>query len=147
MIRFPLSQRPMNILTKFSILLIQSTGAVEKHLSNQIHLLLLSWKTKESNSKAVFYSGLPNTRTCALIFLEKKIHPVRRALLLGPVRLIKFQKKNSWCVKYFEPSVKGKFQVLNDTVFDVFRKDLYEKVPTPDLKQQGKSHMYYLFQK
>ena len=55
--------------------------------------------------------------------------------------------ENPWCVKYFEPSVKGKFQVLNDTVFDVFRKDLYEKVPTPELKRQGKSRMYYLFQK
>ena len=55
------------------------------------------------------------------------------------MHLIKFQKKISWCVKYFEPSVKGKFQVLNDTVFDVFRKDLYEKVPTPELKRQGKS--------
>ena len=71
------------------------------------------------------------------LFFLKKNPPC--ALLLGPVHLIKFQKKISWCVKYFEPSVKGKFQVLNDTVFDVFRKDLYEKVPTPELKRQGKS--------
>ena len=55
--------------------------------------------------------------------------------------------ENPWCVKYFEPSVKGKFQVLSDTVFDVFRKDLYDKVPTPELKRQGISRMYYLFQK
>ena len=79
-----------------------------------------------------------------LFFLKKKS---TLCALIRPCAFNKISKKNSWCVIYFEPSVKGKFQVLNDTVFDVFRKDLYEKVPTPELKRQGKSRMYYLFQK
>ena len=45
--------------------------------------------------------------------------------------------------KYFEPSVKGEYHILNDTVFDVYFEDLDQKVDEPETVRKGRRVFYY----
>ena len=48
-------------------------------------------------------------------------------------------------VKYFEPSCKGSFQILNEKEYDVFIQDLDRKVDDPDTIRKGR-RVFYMFQ-
>ena len=45
--------------------------------------------------------------------------------------------ENPLGVKYFEPSAKGNYQILNETVFDVFVEDLNEQIPPPKERHEN----------
>ena len=47
-------------------------------------------------------------------------------------------------VKYFEPSCKGSFQILNEKEYDVFIQDLDRKVDDPDTIRKGR-RVFYMF--
>ena len=47
-------------------------------------------------------------------------------------------------VKYFEPSCKGSFQILNEKEYDVFFQDLDRKVDDPDTIRKGR-RVFYMF--
>ena len=48
-------------------------------------------------------------------------------------------------VRYFAPTMKGKDHCLNDTIFQLFKEDLYEKLPTPKIVKKGR-RTYYNFE-
>ena len=54
-------------------------------------------------------------------------------------------KDNPLEVKYFEPSAKGKFHVINETIFEVLSEDLDEKIDSPEVITKGRGRKYYKF--
>ena len=45
-------------------------------------------------------------------------------------------------VKYFEPTVKGGYLSLNDTIFEVFLEDLDDQVHPPETIRKGRRVFY-----
>ena len=55
------------------------------------------------------------------------------------------ESENPIEVKYFEPTIKGNYHCLNDTIFEVFEDDLEEKITPPEIIQKGR-RKYYCFE-
>ena len=47
--------------------------------------------------------------------------------------------------KFFAPTIKGNFFLLNETSFDVYHEDLKEKTTAPEVIQKGRNRTFYLF--
>ena len=75
-------------------------------------------------------------KTHFLQSLQKKCH-WKQSTLLSHSFTIDLLK-----VKYFEPSCKGSFQILNEKEYDVFIQDLDRKVDDPDTIRTGRRVFY-----
>lgn len=49
-------------------------------------------------------------------------------------------------VKYFQPSVKGEYHKLNDTIYEILIEDLGKKVLAPKVKNSGRFRQFYEFE-
>ena len=56
------------------------------------------------------------------------------------------ETENPLSVKYFQPSVKGEFHRLNDTVYEILAEDLGKKISPPKIKNSGKFRQFYEFE-
>ena len=56
------------------------------------------------------------------------------------------ETENPLSVKYFQPSVKGEFHRLNDTVYEILAEDLGKKISAPKIKNSGKFRQFYEFE-
>ena len=52
---------------------------------------------------------------------------------------------NPLTVKYFEPTVQGKFHCLNDDIYPAFDQDLDKKISPPTIVSKGKFRKFYTF--
>ena len=56
------------------------------------------------------------------------------------------ETENPISVKYFQPSVKGEYHRLNDTVYEILTEDLGKKISAPKIKNLGKFRQFYQFE-
>ena len=64
----------------------------------------------------------------------------------GQLTFVDIETEHPLSVKYFQPSVKGEYHRLNDTVYEILPEDLGKKISAPKIKNSGKFRQFYKFE-